>query len=221
MAHGCSCGRRCWRVKRDVEVGKGRLPGRIFCFRSVINVTARRATSCWTFWRRIHRTERASLQFYLDNYVNCYHAAKMREMIRIAFLVGAAALAPGSASPAGAQTLYRCVLDGQVAAPDQLMSFEIAIKPNGEFGSIVLRGANGAAYDRGKQFDEQNSHDANGQRSWTGTLRTNPNVTITGSLSGKGDRPVYSEMLSDTVLGNVQIISTCEPIVPRSAPPLS
>jgi hypothetical protein len=142
-------------------------------------------------------------------------------MMRIAFLIGTAALALGSAWPAGAQTLYRCTPDGQVAPPDQLMSFEIAIKPNGEFGSIIFRAANGAAYDRGKQFDEQNSQDANGQRYWTGTLRTNPNVSIVGSLSRKGDRPVYSEILSDTVLGNAQIISTCEPIVPRSAPPLS
>ena len=134
-------------------------------------------------------------------------------MIRIAFLIGAAVFALGSACPAGAQTLYRCVLDGQVVAPDQRVSFEIAITPNGEFGSIILRAANGAAYDRGEQFDEQNRQDGNGQHYWTGTSRTKPNVTMVGSLSRKGDRLVYSETISDTVLGNVQLTSTCKPIV--------
>src|ERR1700722_5164870 len=134
-------------------------------------------------------------------------------MFRTAFLVGAAVLALGPACPARAQTLYRCVLDGQVVAPDQRVSFEIAITPNGEFGSIILRAANGAAYDRGEQFDEQNRQDGNGQHYWTGTSRTNPNVTMVGSLSRKGDRLVYSETISDTVLGNVQLTSTCKPIV--------
>jgi hypothetical protein len=134
-------------------------------------------------------------------------------MIRIAFLIGAAILALASACPARAQTLYRCVLDGQVVAPDQRVSFEIAITPNGEFGSIILRAANGAAYDRAEQFDEQNRQDGKGQHYWTGTLHTNPNVTMVGSLSRKGDRLVYSETISDTVLGKVQITSTCKPIV--------
>jgi hypothetical protein len=134
-------------------------------------------------------------------------------MIRIAFIVGAAVLALGAACPARAQTLYRCVPDGQVVAPDQRVSFEIAITPKGEFGSIIFRSSNGAAYDRGEQFDEQNRQDGNGQRYWTGTSRTNPNVTMVGSLSRKGDRLVYSETISDTVLGNVQITSTCKPIV--------
>jgi hypothetical protein len=139
--------------------------------------------------------------------------APRSEMIRIAFLIGAVVFVLGSASPAGAQTIYHCVLDGQVAAPDQLVSFEIAIKPNGEFGSIMLRAANGAAYDRGKQFDEQNSQDGNGRRYWTGTLRTNPNVTMVGSLSRKGDRLVYSETISDKIQGAFQLTSTCKPIV--------
>ena len=132
-------------------------------------------------------------------------------MIRIAFLTGAAVLA--TACPAGAQALYHCVLDGQVAAPDQRVSFEIAIKPDGEFASIIFRAANGAAYNRGEQFDEQNRQDGNGQHYWTGTSRTNPNVTMVGSLSRKGDRLVYSETITDTVLGNVQLTSTCKPIV--------
>jgi hypothetical protein len=68
-----------------------------------------------------------------------------REMIRITFLIGAAVLALGSACPARAQTLYRCVPDGQAVAPDQRASFEIGITPNGEFGSIIFRAANGAA----------------------------------------------------------------------------
>jgi hypothetical protein len=136
---------------------------------------------------------------------------KGREMIRIAFLTGAAVLA--TACPAGAQALYHCVLDGQVVAPDQRVSFEIAIKPDGEFASIIVRAANGAAYNRGEQFDEQNRQDGNGQHYWTGTSRTNPNVTMVGSLSRKGNRLVYSETISDSVLGNVQITSTCKPIV--------
>src|SRR5277367_5403419 len=140
--------------------------------------------------------------------------AQRREMIRTAFLIGAAVLALGSACPARAQTLYLCVLDGQVAGPDQLVSVEIAIKPNGEFASIIYRAANGAAYDRSKQFDWKNSQDGNGQYYWTGTLRTNPNVAIAGSLSRKGDRLAYSETFSDKVQGSAQITSTCEPIVP-------
>ena len=134
-------------------------------------------------------------------------------MIRIASLIGAAALALGSACPARAQTLYRCMPDGQVVAPDQRASFEIGITTNGEFGSIIFRAANGAAYDRGKQFDEQNRQDGNGQHYWTGTSRTNPNVTMVGSLTRTGDRLVYSETISDTVLGSVQITSTCRPIL--------
>jgi hypothetical protein len=134
-------------------------------------------------------------------------------MFRTAFLVGAAVLALGPACPARAQTLYCCVLDGQVVAPDQRVSFEIALTPNGEFGSIILRAANGAAYNHGEQFDEQNRQDGNGQQYWTGTLRTNPNVTMVGTLSRNDDRLVYSETISDTVLGNIQITSTCKPIV--------
>ena len=105
------------------------------------------------------------------------------------------------------------MLDGQEVAPDQRVAFEIAVTPNGEFGSIIFRAANGAAYDRGQQFDEQNRQDGNGQHYWTGTSRTNPNVTMIGSLRRKGGRLVYSEIISDTVLGNVQITSTCKPIV--------
>ena len=87
-------------------------------------------------------------------------------MIRIASLIGAAVLALGSARPARAQTLYRCVPDGQVVAPDQRASFEIGITPNGEFGSIIFRAANGAAYDRGEQFDEQEPP----RRKWSALL---------------------------------------------------
>lgn len=142
-------------------------------------------------------------------------------MIKAAF-IGAAVLALWSPCPAGAQTLYRCVIDGQVVAPDQRASFEIAITPNGEFGSIILRAVNGVAYDRGQQFDEQKRQAGNGQHYWTGTSRTNTNVTIVGSLSREGDRLVYTEIFSDTVLGgNAGITSTCKPIVAQSAPPLS
>jgi hypothetical protein len=154
------------------------------------------------------------LQFYLDNFCHCGQGtAQRREMIRIASLIGAAVLALGSACPARAQTLYRCVPDGQAVAPDQRASFEIGITPNGEFASIIFRAANGAAYDRGEQFDEQNRQDGNGQHYWTGTSRTKPNVTMVGSLSRKGDRLVYSETIGDTILGSVQITSTCKSIV--------
>jgi hypothetical protein len=40
-----------------------------------------------------------------------------------------------------------------------------------------------------------------------------PNVTMVGSLTRTGDRLVYSETISDTVLGSVQITSTCKPIL--------
>jgi hypothetical protein len=95
------------------------------------------------------------------------------------------------------------------------VSFEIAIKPDGGFGSIIFRAGNGAAYDRGKLFDEQNSEDGNGQHYWTGASHTNPNpnVLIVGSLSHKGGRLVYSETISDKVLGASQVISTCKAIV--------
>jgi hypothetical protein len=69
------------------------------------------------------------------------------------------------------------------------------------------------AYDRGEQFDEQNRQDGNGQHYWTGTSRAYPNVTMVGSLTRTGDRLVYSETISDTVLGSVQITSTCKPIL--------
>jgi hypothetical protein len=148
------------------------------------------------------------------------HQRRRRE-IRIAFLTGAGVLTLGPACPAGAQTLYRCVPDGQVAAPNQLVSFEIAIKPNGEFGSIIFKAANGTAYDRGKQFDEQNSQDGNGQHYWSGTSRSNSNVAIIGSLSRKGHRLIYSETISDKVQGTAQLTSTCKPIVQRLASSLS
>jgi hypothetical protein len=44
-------------------------------------------------------------------------------MLRTAFLIGAAVLALGTACPARAQTVYRCVPDEQrVTAPDRLVS---------------------------------------------------------------------------------------------------
>jgi hypothetical protein len=36
---------------------------------------------------------------------------------------------------------------------------------------------------------------------------------MVGSLTRTGDRLVYSETISDTVLGSVQITSTCKPIL--------
>src|ERR1700722_17983279 len=133
-------------------------------------------------------------------------------MIKLAF-IGAAVLALGSVCPARAETLYRCVIDGEVVGPDHRASFAILISPNGEFGSIILRAINGVAYDRGQQFDEQNLQDGNGQHYWTGTSGTNPDVTMVGTLSRNDDRLVYSETITDTVLGTAQITSTCKAIV--------
>jgi hypothetical protein len=139
-------------------------------------------------------------------------SAQRREMTRIAFLIGAAVLALGSVDPARAQTLYRCVPDGQMVTPDKLVSFEVAIEPNGEFGSIIFRAADGATYDRAKQFDGQNRQDGNGHHYWTGTSRTDPDATIVVSLSRQGNRLVYSEIITNKGLGAAGITSTCEPI---------
>ena len=144
-------------------------------------------------------------------------------MLRTALLVGAAVLAIGAACPAHAQTLYRCVPDEQrVTAPDRLVSVEITLKPNGEFASIVYRAANGAAYDRGKQYDGTNSQDGTGQHYWAGTLRANPNVAIVGSFYRRGDRLVYFETIHDKLRGGkvvAQVTSSCEPIAAEATPP--
>jgi hypothetical protein len=145
----------------------------------------------------------------------------MCKMIMISFLL-AAGCALGSTCSADAQTVYRCMPDGQVVAPpNRAVSFEIAIKPNGDFDSIIFKAADGTAYDRGMDFDKQNVQAGNNQHRWTGRLRTNPSDSIVGYLSREGDRLVYFEILSDPVLGTAQIISTCEPIVPQSDSPLS
>ena len=65
-------------------------------------------------------------------------------MIPIALLIGAAVLTLGVGLSSASSDLYRCVLDGQEVAPDQRVAFEIAVTPNGEFGSIIFRAANGA-----------------------------------------------------------------------------
>ena len=145
------------------------------------------------------------------------------KMLRTAFLTGAAVLALGAAYPARAQTLYRCVPDEQrVMAPDRLVSVEITLKPNGEFASIVYRAANGAVYDRAKQYEATSSQDRTGQHYWAGTLRANPNVAMVGSLNRIGDRLVYFETIHDKLQGGKvvsQVTSSCEPIVAEATPP--
>ena len=144
-------------------------------------------------------------------------------MLRTAFLVGAAVLALGTACPARAQTLYHCVPEEPRAmAPDRLVSVEITLRLNGEFASVVYRAANGAAYDRGEQYETTNSQDATGQHYWGGTLRANPNVAMVGSFSRKGDRLVYFETILDKLQGGKavsQVTSICQPIVAEAPPP--
>jgi hypothetical protein len=145
-------------------------------------------------------------------------------MFRTALMVGGALLAIGTVLPVRAQTLYRCVPDEtRVTAPDRLVSVEITLRPNGEFASVLYRAANGAAYDRGKQYETRNSRDATGQLYWVGTLRANPNVAMVGSLNRKGDdRLVYFETIHDKLQGGKvvsQVTSICEAIVAEATPP--
>ena len=129
-------------------------------------------------------------------------------MLRAALLAGAALLAFGTACPACAQTVYYCVPDEpRVTAPDRLVSVEITLRPNGDFASVVYRAANGAAYDRGKQYEATNGQDKTGQHYWVGTLRTNPNVAMVGSLGRKGDRLLYFETIHDKLQGSKNNLS--------------
>lgn len=115
-------------------------------------------------------------------------------MLRIAVLAGTAVLAIGTACPICAQTVYQCVPDEpRAAAPDRLVSVEITLKPNGEFASVVYRAANGAAYDRSKQYETENHQDESGKYYWSGTLRMNRNVGMVGSIYQLGNRLIYIE----------------------------
>src|SRR5271169_4629688 len=80
------------------------------------------------------------------------------------------------------------------ASPCSAISLSTLYCPRRPHGSQTIVSVGARTSDR--KFDEQNRQDGNGQRYWTGTLRTNPNVTLVGSLSRKGDQLVYSETIS-------------------------
>ena len=143
-------------------------------------------------------------------------------MSRTALLVGAVVLAFGAVCPALAQRVYQCVpYERRATAPDRLVSVEVTLRPDGGFASVIYRAANGAAYDRGKQYETANGQYATGQHHWFGTLRGNPNVAIVGSLKRNGDRLVYYETIHDQLQrGKVvsQVTSICEPMVAEAPP---
>ena len=58
---------------------------------------------------------------------------------------------------AAAETTLYCVPDEpRVVASNRLVSVEVTVRPNGDFTSVVYRAANGASYDRGKQYYAEN-----------------------------------------------------------------
>jgi hypothetical protein len=140
-------------------------------------------------------------------------------MFRATLLAGAAVLLFGAAH---AQTVYDCVPDEQrVTAPDRLVSVEVTLRSDGEIASVIYRAANGAAYDRAKQYKATNFQ-VTGKQLWGGTLRANPSVVMVGSLSRQGDRLVYFETIHDKLhSGKVvaHVRSICEPTL-AEAPPL-
>ena len=145
-------------------------------------------------------------------------------MLRITFLTGAAVFALGTTSPSIADTAYYCVPnEPRVTASDRLVSVEITLRPNGEFASVVYRAANGAAYDRGKQYEATNNQ-ADGQQFWIGRLRGNRNVGMLGSFHTYGGRLFYVETVHDNLQGGKvvsQITSACDngrPLVAEAPP---
>ena len=50
----------------------------------------------------------------------------------------------------------------RATASDRLVAVAITVRPNREFASVVYRTANGAAYDRGKQYEMTNGQNSNG-----------------------------------------------------------
>lgn len=116
-------------------------------------------------------------------------------------------------SYASADTVYYCVPnEPRVTARDRLVSVVVTIKPDGEFASVVYRAANGAMYDRSKQYDATNTHNETGQY-WAGTLRINRNVGMLGSLRRVGGRLVYIETVYDNLQGGKivsEVTSNCD-----------
>ena len=104
------------------------------------------------------------------------------------------------------------------------MSVEITLKPNGEFASVVYRAANGAAYDRSKQYETENHQDESGKYYWSGRLRMNRNVGMVGSIYQLGNRLIYIETVHDKqqrgkVVSQVKSICGGQPIAAEAVPP--
>ena len=112
---------------------------------------------------------------------------------------------------------------GGGTAPDRLVSVEITIKPNGEFGSVVYRAANGAAYSRGQQYEATSRQDGT-EHYWTGTLRTNRNIGMVGAFYRVDGRLAYYETIHDKLQADkivAHVTSICDdghPIVAESPP---
>jgi hypothetical protein len=113
---------------------------------------------------------------------------------------------------AAAETTLYCVPDEpRVVAPDRLVSVEVTVRPNGDFTSVVYRAANGASYDRGKQYYTENVF-RDGRNYWIGTLRIHRNIGMIGSLYRDNGRLVYLETVHDELQGGKvvsRIVSAC------------
>jgi hypothetical protein len=113
---------------------------------------------------------------------------------------------------AAAETLY-CVPDEpRVAASDRLVAVEVTVRPNGNFASVVYRAANGASYDRSKQYYAENTF-RDGKIFWVGSLRGRRNIAMVGSLYRDNGHLFYQETVHDYAQGGKvisQIVSTCE-----------
>jgi len=121
--------------------------------------------------------------------------------------------AQGRPVPRFLDSVYSCAPDDpRATGPHQLVSLTITLRPDGQFGSVVYRAANGAAYDRGRQYEAVNVHDETG-RYWTGTLRVDRNVTIVGSLRRANRRLIYDETIRDASQGGnvvARVTSVCD-----------
>lgn len=119
----------------------------------------------------------------------------------------------GSATQAAADTTYYCTpIEPRVTAPDRLVSVEITLRPNGAFGSVVYRAANGATYDRGSQYVSTNKL-FNGQYVWIGALRGNRNVGMVGAFYQNNGRVSYVETVHDNLQGGKvvsEVTSICD-----------
>jgi hypothetical protein len=109
-------------------------------------------------------------------------AGKGTALLRIA-AIGVAFASIGTAEQADAsQTLmYSCVpQETRTGARERLISVDVSVsdlRPEGRW-SVVYHAANGAAYDRTKQYDLVGNIGPG--RYWTGRLKTNPNRHCAG-----------------------------------------